>query len=63
MTEFDLVTSPSQSSEFRQNFPGVNHKVYFNYGGQGILPRSSLDAILSTYQFLEENGPSHGVWG
>jgi L-cysteine/cystine lyase len=57
MTEFDLVTSPSQSPEFRQNFPGVNHKVYFNYGGQGILPRSSLDAILSTYQFLEENGP------
>ena len=49
--------SPSQSPEFRQNFPGVNHKVYFNYGGQGILPRSSLDAILSTYQFLEENGP------
>jgi L-cysteine/cystine lyase len=57
MTEFDLVMSPSQSPEFRQNFPGVNHKVYFNYGGQGILPRSSLDAILSTYQFLEENGP------
>lgn len=57
MTEFDLVTSPSQSSEFRQNFPGVNNKTYFNYGGQGILPRSSLDAILSTYQFLEDNGP------
>ena len=57
MTEFDLVMSPSQSPEFRQNFPGVNNKVYFNYGGQGILPRSSLDAILSTYQFLEEHGP------
>jgi L-cysteine/cystine lyase len=57
MTEFDLVMAPSQSSEFRQNFPGVNNKVYFNYGGQGILPRSSLEAILSTYQFLEENGP------
>ena len=57
MTEFDLVMSPSQSSEFRQKFPGVNNKVYFNYGGQGILPRSSLEAILSTYQFLEEHGP------
>lgn len=57
MTEINSSIPELQSSKFRQNFPGLNNKFYFNYGGQGILPRSSLDAIFHTYQFLEDNGP------
>ncbi len=57
MTEINSSIPPLQSAKFRQNFPGLNNKFYFNYGGQGILPRSSLDAIFNTYQFLEDNGP------
>lgn len=55
MTELASLAAPQ--SEIRQHFPGLNNTVYFNYGGQGILPQDSLTAILKVYQFLEENGP------
>lgn len=57
MIEFDKFPFTTQQPEFRQNFPGLKDKFYFNYGGQGILPRASLESIFNTYQFLEENGP------
>jgi L-cysteine/cystine lyase len=43
--------------QIRQEFPGLYHKVYFNFGGQGILPRSAMDAIIDTYQYIEKVGP------
>jgi len=42
--------------QHRQNFPGLGYKVYFNFGGQGIMPNSGLKAILATYEYLEEQG-------
>lgn len=38
-------------------FPGLRDKVYFNYGGQGMLPRPAAEAIAQTYQRLEDLGP------
>jgi L-cysteine/cystine lyase len=43
--------------KFRQEFPGLHHKVYFNFGGQGILPRAAMEAILDTYHYIEKIGP------
>jgi L-cysteine/cystine lyase len=43
--------------QHRQEFPGLANKVYFNFGGQGILPRSALDAIIDAYKYLEDKGP------
>lgn len=43
--------------QFRQEFPGLNHKVYFNFGGQGILPRASTEAIVDTFHYIEQIGP------
>lgn len=43
--------------QFRQQFPGLNHKVYFNFGGQGLLPRASMEAIIDTYHYIEQIGP------
>jgi L-cysteine/cystine lyase len=38
-------------------FPRLKDKVYFNYGGQGMLPRPAAEAIAQTYRRLEELGP------
>lgn len=47
-------------NEYRLEFPGLSHKVYFNYGGQGPLPRTALDAIIDSHQFLQQKGPFSG---
>jgi L-cysteine/cystine lyase len=43
--------------QHRQEFPGLNNKVYFNFGGQGPLPRAALEAIIDTHQYLQNHGP------
>jgi L-cysteine/cystine lyase len=46
-----------KNSQHRQLFQGLENKVYFNFGGQGILPQPALRAIFSAYEYLQENGP------
>ena len=43
--------------QYRQQFPGLANKAYFNFGGQGILPRTAMEAILDTYHYIEQVGP------
>ncbi len=43
--------------QHRQLFKGLENKAYFNFGGQGILPQPALKAIVSAYEYLQENGP------
>jgi L-cysteine/cystine lyase len=45
------------ATSYRQQFLGLEKKAYFNYGGQGPLPRTALDAIYRCYQQLQEDGP------
>jgi L-cysteine/cystine lyase len=42
---------------YRQQFPALANKTYFNYGGQGTMPQAGLDAILATYQQIQSQGP------
>lgn len=48
---------------FRQQFPALANKAYFNYGGQGPMPRQALDAIQKTYEQIQESGPFTGAAG
>ncbi|MEA5532797.1 aminotransferase class V-fold PLP-dependent enzyme [Crocosphaera sp. XPORK-15E] len=48
---------PSEIEQQRQEFPGLNNKVYFNFGGQGTLPRSGLEAIIDAHKLLQQQGP------
>ncbi|MCT7985991.1 aminotransferase class V-fold PLP-dependent enzyme [Laspinema sp. A4] len=41
----------------RQQFPALKNKTYFNYGGQGPMPESALNAIFQSYQSIQEKGP------
>ncbi|MEL4896003.1 aminotransferase class V-fold PLP-dependent enzyme [Crocosphaera sp. Alani8] len=47
----------SEVQQQRQEFPGLINKVYFNFGGQGTLPRSGLEAIIDAHNFLQQKGP------
>ncbi|MFZ9754197.1 MAG: aminotransferase class V-fold PLP-dependent enzyme [Cyanobium sp.] len=47
----------------RALMPALAGKTYFNYGGQGPLPSPSLEAMVSTWQRLQELGPFSGAVG
>lgn len=53
----DLQIISSTIEQQRQEFPGLTNKVYFNFGGQGTLPRSGLEAIIDAHKFLQQQGP------
>lgn len=43
--------------QYRQQFPALANKAYFNYGGQGPLPQTALEAILKAYESVQRQGP------
>ncbi len=47
--------------EHRSQFPALRNKLYLNYGGQGTMPQSSIDAIAKTYDHVQEVGPFHAA--
>lgn len=53
----DLPSLNSSQERCRQLFPALANKAYFNYGGQGPMPKVSLDAIYQSYEFVQSAGP------
>src|SRR6185295_18887636 len=41
----------------RKKFPALSNMHYLNFGAQGTLPRSSIDAIKSSYEYVQDHGP------
>jgi L-cysteine/cystine lyase len=41
----------------RQSFPALANKAYFNYGGQGVIARSTLTAISAAFEYVQQHGP------
>lgn len=41
----------------RSQFPALANKSYFNYGAHGTLPRPAIDAILRSYEYVQQWGP------
>lgn len=59
---FAMVLSSSANvtarlERFRQNFPALANKRYFNFGGQGPMPQSALAAIYQAHLTLQTEGP------
>ncbi len=47
----------------RDQIPALQNKYYFNYGGQGPLPNTSLEAIFETWATIQELGPfTNDIW-
>ena len=45
----------------RQGFPALGNKQYFNYGGQGPMAQTTLEAIFQAHQYLQQLGPFSGA--
>jgi L-cysteine/cystine lyase len=45
---------------YRQQFPSLANKAYFNYGGQGPMPQVALEAIHQSFQEIQALGPFSG---
>ena len=47
----------------RDQIPALKNKIYFNYGGQGPLPKPSLEAIIKSWEIIQDIGPfTNNVW-
>ncbi|BAZ65893.1 MAG: aminotransferase class V-fold PLP-dependent enzyme [Pelatocladus maniniholoensis HA4357-MV3] len=42
---------------YRQQFPALENKTYFNYGGQGPMPQVVMDTITEAQTYIQEIGP------
>ena len=50
-------------NNLRDQIPALKNKYYFNYGGQGPLPKSSLEAIVKTWEIIQDLGPfTNDIW-
>jgi L-cysteine/cystine lyase len=50
-------TAQISPETFRQQFPALQNKAYFNYGGQGPLPQVALTAIQQAFGQIQQMGP------
>ena len=56
-------STTKESGSLRDQMPALQNKKYFNYGGQGPLPNSSLEAITNSWKHIQEIGPfTNQVW-
>ncbi|HBB30747.1 MAG TPA: cysteine lyase [Cyanobacteria bacterium UBA8803] len=60
----DIYGASTRLERYRQQFPALANKAYFNFGGQGPLSLASLAAIQNSYHYIQKHGPfSGGVYG
>jgi L-cysteine/cystine lyase len=53
-----------QLDQYRQQFPALTDKAYFNYGGQGPMPQGAITAVHRAHEYVQRSGPfSSGVNG
>ena len=52
-----ISAAPNLMDRHRQQFPALTNKIYFNYGGQGPMPRSAMDAITTAQEYIQRQGP------
>ena len=45
---------------YREQFPALANKAYFNYGGQGPMPQVALAAIQQSHAYIQRSGPFSG---
>jgi len=50
-------TSSITIEQHRQEFPALANKVYFNFGGQGPMPKAALEAIIDAHKYIQRHGP------
>jgi len=54
-------TTQVSIEQFRQHFPALHSKTYFNYGGQGPMPQAAIAAVHQSFQQIQQMGPFSGA--
>jgi len=57
MDRVSISTLQTKLELHRQQFPALANKTYFNYGGQGPIPQSAIEAINNAQEYIQVNGP------
>lgn len=52
-----MSISAAQTKQHRQHFPALANKTYFNYGGQGPMPSSAMEATINAQEYMQLRGP------
>ncbi|MGG6297624.1 aminotransferase class V-fold PLP-dependent enzyme [Leptolyngbya sp. AN02str] len=47
----------TELTQYRQQFPALANKAYFNFGGQGPMPESAIASILQAHTTSQQQGP------
>lgn len=59
-----MINTASISSvllkQHRQQFPALENKAYFNFGGQGPMPIGAIAALQKAQQYIQQAGPFSG---
>jgi L-cysteine/cystine lyase len=53
----DDALADERLAQHRRQFPALANKSYFNYGAHGTLPRPAIEAVLRSYEYVQEWGP------
>ncbi len=61
-----MIDSPSLATidslmTHRQGFPALDGKQYFNYGGQGPMAQTTLEALFQAHRQMQQLGPFSGA--
>ncbi|MBE9216964.1 aminotransferase class V-fold PLP-dependent enzyme [Plectonema cf. radiosum LEGE 06105] len=43
--------------QYRQQFPALANKAYFNFGGQGPMPQTAMNAVIQAQDQIQQIGP------
>lgn len=57
MISFSALPDLNVTQALRQQFPAIANKAYFNFGGQGPMPQSALDALYQAHHHTQLVGP------
>jgi L-cysteine/cystine lyase len=57
VTNLDKLPDPAAMQKHRAQYPALQNKHYLNFGGQGCMASSSIEAIKQAYEYVQEHGP------
>ena len=52
-----ISTTQTELHQYRQQFPALANKAYFNFGGQGPMPSSAMNAVIQAQDDIQRIGP------
>jgi L-cysteine/cystine lyase len=53
----NISTTQARLHLHREQFPALANKTYFNYGGQGPMPKATMDTITQSIAHIQDIGP------